>query len=214
MSEEEATSALNRINVLAGMEADTGNPLPWKLSFSYGRALQQSCLRMWAGKDENIASAQALFQLRARCNSLATLGLYHPSEERITETQEGAEQERDERQRSDSEKPSSEGGEELPEEPLGDTFDDVPRRGLVFGLEEEEVREECKDLLKEQQQQQQQQSGQWLEGEEEGGGSGRGLTAEQQQKEREKRTYEQEMRMPNANTDDGEPLLVHRQTQP
>jgi len=65
-SEEEATTNLNEI-VKCG-------PLPWRLSFSYGRALQDSSLQAWAGKPENVALAQAAFIERARANSLATLG--------------------------------------------------------------------------------------------------------------------------------------------
>ena len=34
---------------------------PWSLSFSFGRALQASCLKAWLGKDENIKAAQAAF---------------------------------------------------------------------------------------------------------------------------------------------------------
>jgi fructose-bisphosphate aldolase class I len=49
---------------------------PWKISFSYGRALQDRALETWHGRDENLAAArQALYQ-RARCNSAASLGRY------------------------------------------------------------------------------------------------------------------------------------------
>jgi fructose-bisphosphate aldolase class I len=51
-------------------------PLPWQLSFSYGRALQDSALNTWAGKAENVALAQTAFMERAKANSLATLGKY------------------------------------------------------------------------------------------------------------------------------------------
>lgn len=47
---------------------------PWKLTFSYGRALQQSALQTWGGKDENIPAAQAAFTHRAKMNSLAAQG--------------------------------------------------------------------------------------------------------------------------------------------
>jgi fructose-bisphosphate aldolase class I len=69
MSEEEASLALNAINKAPG-------PKPWSLTFSYGRALQQSCLKAWLGKDENIPAAQEVLLLRARANSLANLGQY------------------------------------------------------------------------------------------------------------------------------------------
>jgi fructose-bisphosphate aldolase class I len=49
-------------------------PLPWKLTFSYGRALQAAPLSAWRGKRENIAAAQSAFAHRARMNSLASLG--------------------------------------------------------------------------------------------------------------------------------------------
>lgn len=66
--EVEATANLNAMNKL-------GN-FPWKLSFSYGRALQASALKLWAGKSENVVSAQEVFIKRAEMNSLATLGTY------------------------------------------------------------------------------------------------------------------------------------------
>lgn len=48
--------------------------LPWALTFSYGRALQSEALKAWAGRDENVPTAQAAFTERARINSLAALG--------------------------------------------------------------------------------------------------------------------------------------------
>ncbi|KAL1556139.1 Fructose-bisphosphate aldolase 5, cytosolic [Salvia divinorum] len=68
-SEEEATvnlSAMNKLEVLK----------PWTLSFSFGRALQQSTLKTWAGKKENVEKAQAAFVARCKANSEATLGKY------------------------------------------------------------------------------------------------------------------------------------------
>lgn len=50
---------------------------PWNLSFSYGRALQEPCLKAWAGKDSNIADAQAALLKRARLNSAASMGEYN-----------------------------------------------------------------------------------------------------------------------------------------
>ncbi|KIH44850.1 fructose-bisphosphate aldolase class-I [Ancylostoma duodenale] len=49
---------------------------PWVLTFSYGRALQASCLAKWAGKDENVKAAQAVLLKRAQANSLASVGKY------------------------------------------------------------------------------------------------------------------------------------------
>jgi len=69
MSEEDASVALNAMNVL-----DTTKP--WSLTFSYGRALQQSCLKAWVGLDANVAAAQAVLLKRAQANSLANLGKY------------------------------------------------------------------------------------------------------------------------------------------
>ncbi|MCZ6597878.1 MAG: fructose-bisphosphate aldolase class I [Planctomycetota bacterium] len=67
-SEREATANLNAINAL-GEE-------PWKLSFSYGRALQQSVLKAWLGKAENVAAAQKAYRHRARLNGAACQGEY------------------------------------------------------------------------------------------------------------------------------------------
>jgi fructose-bisphosphate aldolase class I len=64
-SEVEATENLNAINRVGG---------PWPLSFSYGRALQQSALKAWAGDPGNAEAAQAAFTHRARMNSLAVAG--------------------------------------------------------------------------------------------------------------------------------------------
>ena len=64
-SEVQATENLNAINRVGG---------PWPLSFSYGRALQQSTLAAWAGEAANTESAQAVYAHRARMNSLAAAG--------------------------------------------------------------------------------------------------------------------------------------------
>ena len=47
---------------------------PWKMSFSYGRALQAAPLKAWSGKAENVAAGQKAFLHRAKMNSLATIG--------------------------------------------------------------------------------------------------------------------------------------------
>lgn len=64
-----ATAHLNAINRLDG-------PKPWKLSFSYGRALQEPAMAIWGGKQENLKAGQEAFHRRAKCNSAATLGKY------------------------------------------------------------------------------------------------------------------------------------------
>jgi fructose-bisphosphate aldolase, class I len=69
MSEEEASVNLNAMN-----KGDRKGP--WSLSFSYGRALQQSCLKTWLGKTENVKAAQEALLSRARANSKANLGTY------------------------------------------------------------------------------------------------------------------------------------------
>jgi len=50
--------------------------LPWPLTFSYGRALQQPSLKAWRGAAANVAQAQALLAHRARMNGLAATGEY------------------------------------------------------------------------------------------------------------------------------------------
>lgn len=68
-TEQEATAHLNAMNA-------AGAGLPWKLSFSYGRALQASALQAWRGKSDNRTAAQQALQLRARLNAAATRGQY------------------------------------------------------------------------------------------------------------------------------------------
>jgi len=68
-SEEEASRNLNAMNTLQ-------TKIPWSLSFSYGRALQHSCLDAWKGQKENIPKAQQAFLARAKANSEAQLGKY------------------------------------------------------------------------------------------------------------------------------------------
>src|SRR6516165_9599832 len=64
-----ATAHLNAINRLA-------SPKPWKLSFSYGRALQDPALEAWHGRDENLAAGQRAFYHRACLNGAASVGKY------------------------------------------------------------------------------------------------------------------------------------------
>lgn len=68
-SEEDATQNLNLINAIKG-------PKPWALTFSFGRALQASVLKVWEGKDENVAKAQAELVRRAKANGMAAVGKY------------------------------------------------------------------------------------------------------------------------------------------
>jgi fructose-bisphosphate aldolase class I len=57
-------------------------PLPWKLTFSYGRALQAAALKAWGGKPENVKAAQAAFTHRARMNGRAATGAWSAEDER------------------------------------------------------------------------------------------------------------------------------------
>jgi len=50
------------------------NTLPWNVSFSFARALQEPCMKAWLGKNENAKVAQAIFLQSAKDNSLASLG--------------------------------------------------------------------------------------------------------------------------------------------
>jgi fructose-bisphosphate aldolase class I len=70
-SELEATINLNAINNVPGKR-------PWALTFSYGRALQHSVIRTWAGKKENLAAAQNVLAKLAKNNGLASMGKYVP----------------------------------------------------------------------------------------------------------------------------------------
>ncbi len=72
-SSTEATLHLSLMNRLG--------PLPWSLTFSYGRALQDTALKAWGGKSETFAAGQKEFARRARLNGLATTGRYSPEME-------------------------------------------------------------------------------------------------------------------------------------
>lgn len=67
-SPERATEHLNAMNALGDQ--------PWKLSFSYGRALQGPVLDTWRGREENVKKAQQQFRKRAELNSAAQRGEY------------------------------------------------------------------------------------------------------------------------------------------
>ncbi len=73
-SDEEATAHLDAINRIGGC--------PWKLTFSYGRALQAAPQKAWSGKNENVAAAQRAFAHRAMMNGLAALGQWRQDLER------------------------------------------------------------------------------------------------------------------------------------
>ena len=73
-SDEEATAHLDAMNKIGGF--------PWKMTFSYGRALQAAPQKAWGGKRENAAAAQAAFVHRARMNGLASMGQWSPDLEK------------------------------------------------------------------------------------------------------------------------------------
>lgn len=70
-SDVDATAHLDAMNKIGG--------LPWKLSFSYGRALQAAPLKAWGGEAANVEAAQAAFAHRAKMNGLAALGQWDAS---------------------------------------------------------------------------------------------------------------------------------------
>src|SRR6266498_3546087 len=72
--DEAATAHLNEMARMPG--------LPWPLTFSYSRALQNPALKTWCGVPGNVAAAQRAFYHRARMNSLAAQGKYRPDLEK------------------------------------------------------------------------------------------------------------------------------------
>ena len=73
-SDQQATEHLSLMN--------QAGKLPWALTFSYGRALQNPAIKAWAGKAENVAAAQKAFLHRVRMNSLAASGRWVPDLEK------------------------------------------------------------------------------------------------------------------------------------
>ena len=74
-SDEEATAHLDAMNKIGGC--------PWKLTFSYGRALQAAPQKAWSGKADNVTTAQRAFAHRARMNGLAALGQWRSDLEKM-----------------------------------------------------------------------------------------------------------------------------------
>ena len=72
---ELASARLNAMNIRFK------NKLPWELSFSYGRAIQQPALGIWHGKEANVSEAQKALYHRATCNLAARRGEYKPEME-------------------------------------------------------------------------------------------------------------------------------------
>lgn len=73
-SDLDATARLNAMNRLGGA--------PWKITFSYSRALQAAPQKAWSGKAENIPAAQTAFTHRAAMNGLAAMGKWSPELEK------------------------------------------------------------------------------------------------------------------------------------
>jgi fructose-bisphosphate aldolase class I len=74
---QSAVAATERLNAIC-----RAGSRPWTMSFSYGRALQDTAMRTWAGAPANAAAAQAALGHRAACNGLAVLGRYSEQAER------------------------------------------------------------------------------------------------------------------------------------
>jgi fructose-bisphosphate aldolase, class I len=72
-----ASARLNEMNIRFKSQ------LPWKLAFSFARAIQQPALEMWKGKDENVLLAQQILYHRTQCNQAARRGEYNASMETI-----------------------------------------------------------------------------------------------------------------------------------
>merc|ERR1740138_1600372 len=70
-NEETATVNLNAMNKMYPK-------LPWHVSFSYGKALQKTCIVTWMGKDANVPAAQKALLNRSKANSEANKGTYKP----------------------------------------------------------------------------------------------------------------------------------------
>jgi fructose-bisphosphate aldolase, class I len=75
--DEQATENLNAMNVIG-----KGLRLPWRLTFSYARALQNPAMSRWAGNPDAVGAARKLFLHRARCNSAASRGEYKAAMEK------------------------------------------------------------------------------------------------------------------------------------
>ena len=69
-----ATQHLQAMNAMGHM--------PWKLSFSYGRALQEAALKAWGGKESNVPAGQKAFHHRSQCNSAACAATYDTKQEK------------------------------------------------------------------------------------------------------------------------------------
>ena len=80
---ELATARLNAIHLRSAVRGPASKVarrcLPWPLTFSFGRALQEPALSLWSGNDENCVAAQRALLHRARCNAAAAQGAWRPA---------------------------------------------------------------------------------------------------------------------------------------
>merc|ERR1711862_226435 len=72
--DNEETATIN----LSAMNERWAGKLPWHLSFSYGKALQKTCILTWLGQDKNKEAAQKALKARSNANSDAVYGRYVP----------------------------------------------------------------------------------------------------------------------------------------
>jgi fructose-bisphosphate aldolase class I len=79
-SSELASARLNAINLRFN------SPLPWALTFSFARAIQQPALEIWHGEESNILAAQQALLHRAKCNKAARRGEYSTAMEMKAES--------------------------------------------------------------------------------------------------------------------------------
>ncbi|GMH38889.1 hypothetical protein BSKO_06787 [Bryopsis sp. KO-2023] len=82
-TESEATVSLNEINRVAGL----GGEAPWSLSFSFGRSLQASVLKIWSNDQSRVEDAKSMASALAYVNGLASRGHYAGSHPSITSQQ-------------------------------------------------------------------------------------------------------------------------------
>lgn len=80
-----ASAHLNAMNLRSQERSSMAgqSPLPWALTFSFGRALQQPALELWHGKESNVVAAQQALLHRAQCNGAAGQGQYNEAMERM-----------------------------------------------------------------------------------------------------------------------------------
>jgi fructose-bisphosphate aldolase, class I len=94
-SELQATENLNAMHQsltpVHGAAMHQMGDLPWPVTFSYARALQDGATKTWKGLPENLQAAQKVFMHRAKMNSLASQGKYSPELEQGFELAQGGE---------------------------------------------------------------------------------------------------------------------------